>query len=887
MTDMELPTGTVTFLFTDIEGSTRLLQELGRDRYGRLEAEHARLIREAVAHGDGRGIRSEGDSLFAVFSTPAGAVRAAVAAQRALAAHGWPDGRPLRVRMGMHTGEGHRAGHDYVGIDVNRAARIAAAGHGGQVLLSETTKALVERGLPDGVALRALGSHRLKDIAHPEHLHDLVIEGLPSDFPPLRTLEVPTNLPTEVTSFVGREGEVAELRRLLGEARLLTLTGPGGTGKTRLALRLAREVLPEFRDGVFFIDLSPIRDPAEVPSAIARSLGLKEDPGRTLSEVVMSSLSDREVLLVLDNFEQVLEAAPVVDDIRAASVRTTVVVTSRARLSLTGEREFSVPPLDPPGPRSSDPQELSRSGAVALFVDRARAARNGFLLTDGNASAVAEVCRRLEGLPLAIELAAAQVRLLTPGEIASRLDSHLGSLGSGPRNVPARQRTLRGAIDWSYELLASPERALFSRLAVFLGGASLEAIEAVCNPEEEVDADTLSAVGAVVDHSLLRRIDGPDGSRFIMLETIRRFAAERLEETADARVIRDRHARFYAAMAERAEPHLARADREVWLDRLERDYGNLRAALGWCIDADRADVAMRLVASVWRFWQLRGHIAEGRQLAAAALALGSAAEPTRVRARALLALGSLAYWQDDLAAARSPYEEDLELARLLGDREVVAEALFDLGYVEGIEGNFDVADRLFHESGKLKDALGDHLGGAWVTVGRAMILGRQGQWREIMNLLEEVLPTFEEAGDRFGIENTIGTMASAEYRLGNLDRAEERTRWVLRSAPSGLSSTAIGMAGMATLALARGDPARAMRLWGVFEAIKEDLGGGAPMVLLPLGDTREEAAARLDEGVAAALREEGRRMGPQEAVRYALGEDANESAQRLSPASQE
>ncbi|MGH2724227.1 MAG: ATP-binding protein [Actinomycetota bacterium] len=874
MAEGAFPTGTVTFLFTDIEGSTRLLQELGRDRYGDIQDQHAKLIRAAIATGDGTVIRTEGDSFFVAFPTPSGALRAAVEAQRSLAAERWSHGEPLRVRMGMHTGEGYLGGDDYLGIDVNRAARIGAAGHGGQVVLSVATRSLVEHDLPAGVSLRDLGSHRLKDIPHPERLCDLVIEGVRSEFPPLKTADARAhNLPVIRTSFVGRAGEIRALAELIRPGALVTLTGPGGTGKTRLAVRLAEEVLSDFPDGAFFVDLSLLRDPGLVPSTIAQTLRLKEDPERSLVLVVKDFLAEREVLLMLDNFEQVAEAAPAVDEIVAAADRSTVVVTSRIRLGLAGEHEFSVSPLDPPDPGVSDPRALSRSEAVVLFVDRARAARNDFVLSHGNASAVAEICAKVDGLPLAVELAAVQVRLLTPQEIVSRLDSRLGALGAGPRNLPERQRTLRRTIEWSHDLLSPVGRTLFARLSVFAAGAALEAVEAVCNPAGDLGGDTLEALATLVGHSLVRRVEVPEGSRFTMLESIREFALERLGESGEADELRDRHGDYFVRVGEVAEPHLTETDRDLWLDRLEWDHGNLRAVTEWAIEGDRGELGLRNVASLWRLFLFRGHVSAGRQVVAAVLALPSAAAATRPRARALLALGSLAYWQDDMVSARGSYREALDLARKLGDREVEAEALFDLAYVEGVDGDFDAAQRLFRQTAEIREMLGDRRGRAWVDVGMAMVLGLQGRWDEIVGLLDEALPTLREVGDLFGVENATGAIATAEYRLGHLDRAEELVRQSLEPLPRRSPGAAVGLAGMATLALARGDPVRAMRLWGAFEAIQEELGGGAPMALLPLGDTREDAAARLGEEAAARAREEGRRMGHEEAVRYALGEE--------------
>jgi predicted ATPase/class 3 adenylate cyclase len=612
---VEPPTGTVTFLFTDIEGSTRLLQELG-DRYEDMEVQHAAILRRAIAEGGGTEIRTEGDSFFAVFPRPAGAVRAAVAAQWALAKHRWPEGVSLRVRMGIHTGEGQAGGSgsatDYIGIDVNRAARIAAAGGGGQILISDATRGLVQHALPEGMTIRDLGEHRLKDIEHPERLHDLVIDGLPADFPPIRTLDVPTNIPARLTGFVGREQQLARIEKLLEDSRLLTLTGAGGCGKTRLAIEAATRLLHSYPDGVFFVELAPITDPGLVASTVAVTLGVREEPTRSIEESLRDALRDSEMLLVLDNFEQLLGAAPLITDMLGASPRLRVLVTSRAALHLSGEQELPVPPLRVPDPRDPPPAaRLPEYEAVALFAQRAAGVDPDFAVTDENAPAVAEICARLDGLPLAIELAASRIKLLSPSAMLNRLQHRLALLTGGPRDLPARQRTLRETIGWSYGLLEGDEQILFSRLATFVGGWTVEAAEAVANPAGELGVDTLDALGSLVDNSLVRREAGDGDLRFGMLETIREFGLEVLEQAGEAGRARRRHASYFLRLAEAAEPQLTVTD-QGWLDQFEREHDNLRAALRWAIDTGEADIGLRIAGAVWRFWQVRDHLAEGR-----------------------------------------------------------------------------------------------------------------------------------------------------------------------------------------------------------------------------------------------------------------------------------
>src|SRR5438445_3027794 len=479
-----LPAGTLTFLFTDIEGSTKLQTELGTDRYQDVLETHTRILRDAFKDG-GFEVRVEGDALFVVFPVAAKAVRATAAAQRALAAASFPHGATVRVRMGMHTGEGRPAtadaGADYVGLDVNRAARVAAAGHGGQVLLTEATATLARPDLDDGVSFRDLGEFRLKDLANPEHLYQLVISGRPADFPPLRTLDrTATFLPAQPSTFIGRTREIAEGLRLLERARLVTLTGPGGTGKTRLSLRIAEESAADFGDGTFFVPLAPISDRDLVPSTIAHTLGVQVSGSELPLPRLLDHLKGKRMLLVLDNFEQILPAAPIVGQLLGASSALKVIASSRAPLRISGEQEFPVPPLEVPDPQHLPTLDvLAQSDAVRLFVERAGAVRPDFRVTPENAAAVAEICNQLDGLPLAIELWAARVKVLTPQAMLPKLREGLDMLASTARDLPERQRTLRGAIAWSWDLLNKSEKSLFARLGVFVAGAMLPEIEAV------------------------------------------------------------------------------------------------------------------------------------------------------------------------------------------------------------------------------------------------------------------------------------------------------------------------------------------------------------------------------------------------------------------------
>jgi predicted ATPase/class 3 adenylate cyclase len=861
-----LPTGTVTFLFTDIEGSTRLLQDLG-DRYGAVRDEHAAILRRAIRDGGGVEVSTQGDSFFAAFASPVGAVRAAVAAQRGLAGHRWPGGFPVRVRMGLHTGEGALGGDNYSGIDVNRAARVAAAASGGQVIVSDATRVLVEHEVPAGVSPRDLGVHRLRDLNLPMRLHDLVVAGLPADFPAPRTLDArPGNLPAQLTSFVGREDETAEAVRLLGQARLLTLIGAGGTGKSRLALHVAERLRPGYRDGAFFADLSTVTDPGLVPSVLARALGVPEAPGRPVLEALCDHLRDRRLLLVVDNFEQVAEAAPVVEELLAAAPQVRVLVTSRATLALRGEQELMVPPLDLPDPRLPDLDALGHTEAVRLFVERARAVRPAFRLTTENAPAVAGIAARLDGLPLAIELAATRTKVLAPIQILPRLQRRLTLLTTGARTLPDRQRTLRGAIAWSHDLLPGPERRLFARLSVFAGGWTLESAEAVCDDPEDLGLDVLDGLTSLVDQSLVLRTEPTAGQpRFSMLETIREFGLERLAEDGDLEQVRRRHAEHFLGLAVAAEPHLTGADQGEWLDRCDLEQANLRAALQWAADAGQTARAQEAAGALWRFWQQRGHLTEGRRRLEELLALPSGREPTPARAKALAGAGGIAWWQEDIAAARRFYEEALAIERQLGDPARTADALYNQAFVVAAEGDFEGAFRRFEDSRELFRRAGDGAGVAradWMMALRDLVAGR---WDGPLATAEEAVGTWRRAGERFRLGDGLVWLAVVYARAGRpadgrRAMGEAMELFDEADSPLGMLSVLLGLSYLARWEERHED---AVRLAGAADALREQVGGRAPLDFLAgfLGDPEAEARAHLSEEAARRAWEEGRRSG--------------------------
>jgi predicted ATPase/class 3 adenylate cyclase len=857
-----LPTGTLTFLFTDLEGSTRLLQAVG-PAYGDLLAVHRELIRGPVRSAGGVEFGTEGDAVVAEFTSAAGAVAGAAAAQRALAPHPWPPDAVIRVRMGVHTGEATLLGNTYVGLDLHRVARITAAGHGGQVLVSDATVRLVADGLPGGVTTRDLGERRLKDLARPERIFQLVIDGLPADFPPLKTLDrTPNNLPTQLTSFVGREQEVAAARALLEKARLLTLTGPGGTGKTRLSLQVAAEVAGEFPDGAFFVPLDAVTDPTLVASAIVSALGLQEAGQRTPRERLLEYVADRSILLVLDNFEQVLDAAPLVAEVLRASPRSRVIVSSRAVLHVQGEQEFAVPPV-------------GDAEAIALFVERASAVRADFCLTDDNAATIAAICRRLDGLPLAIELAAARIKLLPPDAILARLDGRLSLLASSARDLPERQQTLRGAIDWSYHLLDDGSRRLLARFSVFAGSAALEEAEAVCGPASELDGEVFDGLAALVDQSLLRQVETAGDPRFQMLQTIRDYGAERLAEHGERTAIRDRHAAAYLALARHAEPFLTGRDQRIWLDRLEREVDNLRLAIGWFVEQGRVADALEMGGASWRFWQMRGYLLEGAERMQAILALPGAADDPVARRRGLDAAAGLAYWRGDLEAAKARYAEATSLARAGGDKRQVAEALYNESFPWMITlADVPRAAAMAREALALYREVGDREGAAkalW-SVGNAEYFAQR--YEAAVAGIGEALAAAEAIGDPFGVAWASHTLGLALFQLGRY--AEARAHWVtmlqIFQAAEDVSGIGTALANFRTLAVQAGDRERALRLAGASSAIVQRSGADLADIITQI-EGRADDRAPVDEPAAARLWAAGAAMPLAEAIAYAL-EDA-------------
>jgi predicted ATPase/class 3 adenylate cyclase len=916
----DLPAGTVTFLFTDVEGSTTLLHEFGTDRYAHALAEHRRILRETFSAHGGAEVDTQGDAFFVAFPTAPGAVRAAAQAVEELSSG------PIQVRIGIHTGTPHVGEEGYVGVDVHQAARIAAAGHGGQVLVSASTAALL-----GSDELRDLGEHRLKDLTQPQRLYQLVISGLETEFPALKTLENrPTNLPTQPTSLIGREQELAQTADLLrgDEIRLLTLTGAAGTGKTRLALQLAADLLEEFPEGVFVVELAAIRDPSLVVPTVAQTLAVRELPGQLLEETLAEYLRERRLLLLLDNFEQLLAGAPSLAVLLAAAPNLKLLVTSRAPLRLAAEQEYAVQPLDlPDAEHLPEAAALSQYEAVALFVQRARAMRADFEVTNQNATAVAEICVRLDGLPLAIELAAARVRALTPQALLPRLEQRLKLLTGGPLDAPARQQTLRGAIDWSYTLLSEPQQRLLSRLSVFVGGCDLEAAEAVCDPDGRLGLDVLEGISSLIENSLVRAHDDPRGEpRYSMLETIREYASEKLEASGETDAMRRRHVECFLALAERGErtvhfvvPH--RWERtmtgqiplaDVPEERLGGELPNLRAALQWTFDEGELELGLRLAAAAARGWAVSSGYAEGRAWAARALD-GTEHLQTLERARTLFWLALFAAWEGDFRRAEAVTERARALFEQHHDQIGVFRSLIALTTYATSLGDLERARVVLERASTLAAGLASDHEQIWLCFKGALVESLAGDYEQARALLERglglcrklgvprrqwvhqlinvgsfALQQHDFAGARAALEEFLAEdsgktplgIASAHGTLGLLalhegDREDAALRFreslALARQAGAKPTSAEAVYGLAAVAAIDGDAERSARLWGAADAIRQST--GSPLSAddqFIVERYLEPARATLAGDVHRTARAGGGSMRLDEALAYAL-----------------
>ncbi|MBA7646699.1 Photosystem I assembly protein Ycf3 [subsurface metagenome] len=773
----DLPTGTVTFLFTDIQGSTRLWQSYPHKMKEALAC-HDTILREAIEANNGRVFKTVGDAFCAVFDTAMNGLKAALSAQLSINSKKWDLPGPLMVRMALHAGEAEERDQDYYGPALNRVSRLQSIGHGGQTLVSMVTAELIRDMLPEDVSLKDLGDCSLKDLTRPETIFQLVHPDIPSEFPPLKSLDMhPHNLPMQTTQLIGREKELEAVTKMLLDenARIVTLTGTGGIGKTRLGLQVAAELIEFFKHGIFFVDLVPISDPGLLASVIAQTLKVRETGGRPLLDVVKDYLCDKHILLLLDNFEQIMEAELQVVQLLSACPGVRVLVTSREPLHVRGEKIFLVPPLQLPeaGQHHLLPvRELSQYEAVRLFIETAAAIKRDFQVTSQNAPAVAEICIRLDGIPLAIELAAARIKLLPPQAILKRLDHRLGLLTAGAHDLPARQQTLRATIDWSYDMLDTAHQMLFRTLAVFAGGFTIEAAEALGSITGTAALDVFNGVESLLDKNLLLLEEILAWEpRFRMLETIREYGMERLLESSEEERVRQRHAEYYLLLAEAAEPKLNAPKQGMWLDRLHIEYDNIRAALKWFTQKKDGEAELRLTGALWRFWEVRGYLTEGRDKLKKALEDGPDA-PDRLRARALLGAGDLSRQQGDYDQSIILLEDSLALFQNIGDQLGVAMVYREIGRTYWHLGRLEQAHDYYTEGWKKAHELGEKLLSAMNLLGLGLINWMEGNLEKAQSQFEESRRIFVDVGDRRHEAKAINNLGIICYEMRDMEKAE-------------------------------------------------------------------------------------------------------------------
>ena len=879
---MQPPTGDLTFLFTDIEGSSQLWEKHPQ-AMARALAQHDSLMRAIFGEHDGYVFKTMGDAFCVAFGSPLNAAAAALAAQRRLAAETWGETGPLRVRMALHSGEAEERDGDYFGRTLNRVARLLAAGHGGQTLFSRATAERVREHLRDGVSLRDLGERRLKDLDRPEQIFQLVAPDLRADFPSLRSLEVlPNNLPAQVTSFIGRASEMAEVKRLLGTTRLLTLTGPGGTGKTRLSLQVAADVLESYAHGVWLVELATVSDGSLIGETIAAAMDIREEAGRPPLDTLINALRGWRLLLVLDNCEHLIAA---VADIAGTLLRRCpelrILASSREPLSIAGETIWPVPTLDVPefvrGEETPPTASFANLEAVQLFVERAAAVRPGFKLTPENALTVARLCWRLDGIALAIELAAARVKLLTPAQILARLDDRFRLLSSGSRNAEPRQQTLGALIDWSYDLLSEPERALLRRLAVFVGGRTLEMAEEVCSGEGVERSEVFDLLSSLTDKSLLTVETAPDGeTRYTMLESVWDYADEKLAQTGETARYRERHLDFFTRFAEEADAPLVGPEQTEWLEKVSAQHLNLRFALRWSVEAPGGvERGLRLMSALERYWEVRSYLAEGREQYAELFAKLDDSVSRAVCANAYLCAGHLAWCQDRDDEALGYYRKSMELCERLGLRLEIGTLHAFMGFAERNQGHNDAARAHFEQA----QAIGREVGSDRVAItalsGLGSIAADDGDLDTARRWKLECLEVCRRNGDKWLVG--IISWSLAKVAITQRDHATAReflgTSITLSRELGNKWSIPYALESFADIAANEGDAVRATRLYGAASVLRDGLGLGLSVVEKVI---YEQMLQRLHESLPGAAFDEEWKAGcalrSDEAMRLAIEE---------------
>jgi predicted ATPase/class 3 adenylate cyclase/DNA-binding XRE family transcriptional regulator len=911
--DHQFPSGTVHLLFSDIGGSTQLAQRLG-EKYIQVLEKHQRILRDTFTKWNGHEVSTHGDSFFAVFSRATDAIFAAVEAQRALAEETWTDDVRLQVRMGVHTGEPMLVNRDYIGVDVHRAARICAAAYPGQVLLSNQTRVMVERQLPPEVALRELGKYRLKDLNEPEHLYQLVIPGLPSDFPPLKSLEVmPNNLPIQLTSFIGREREIEEIRQLLNSARLITLTGAGGTGKTRLAIEVARAVGNQYPDGAWVVDFAVLPEPSLIWQSIASVLAVREEPNRSLTQTLIDFLRSKRLLLLFDNCEHLISAcAQVVGTLLQVCPQLQILATSREPLGIPGENQYYVPTLTTPQIDTElFLEQLNRTEAVRVFIDRAVMVRPTFKLTKANALAVAQICRRLDGIPLAIELAAARAKGLSVEQIAERLDDRFSLLSVGNRTALQRHQTLRATIDWSYNLLSEKERILLSRLSVFAGGWTLESATEVCLVVQIEERDVLNLLLNLSDKSLVIIEEQRGETHFRFLETLREYALEKLAESGEERLVRNRHLDYFIHLAEEAERNYRSRKQSFWFRVMEQERDNFRVALDYVLRTDEVETSLRLIGTAFWLWFFQGPWSEGQIWTESALA-HAPDSPTKSGAKVRMALGllqfaqsnysaartnlenSLSIWQElgekwwsafvlgfvgltqrprDQKAASHSFEQSLRLAKQTGEDWILAFALWNSGENALYLKNLSDAEAMLNQSLELGQALGDRMLQNEALRALGEIYEAKQEYGQAVNLYRESLAIVHELRDITNVSHLYFNVGRALQLAGDTEGAKRYFLDALRQ--SRQLGKKVGevraLAGLGVIASAEGESERAVTLLTASRSLFAKLGLNFPSSQSAWLDRHLEAArTQLGEGKFVAVSGQAQMMSLDQAVKYAL-----------------